>query len=253
MVSLIQVIILSIVQGITEWLPISSSGHLAVIQKIFGFQDLSFDIFLHFAAIIAVLIVFNKQIIKLVNIKDKENLTYVGLLILGIIPAGIVGVLFEKKIESFFSSMFYLGIFFMISGIIVYITKFSNEKREKINLTDSLFIGIIQAISVVPGISRSGTSVGSGLIRGIKKDEAVKFSFFMAIPIILGATVFKAKDIFNSEINVWLLLVSFSVTLIVSIFSIKLLLKVIKSDKFYMFGVYNFLLGVLILVFSFFK
>jgi len=252
MVSLIQAIFLSIVQGICEWFPISSSGHLAILHNLFGFQDLSFDVFLHFSSILAVVILFWKDIVKLLDLRKKENWKYIGLIFIGIIPAGIVGVLFNDLIESFFSSMIYLGLFFIVSGVLIYSTKFAKSKNYKINFFDSLFIGIFQAVAIVPGISRSGATISAGLFRGISKENAVKFSFFMAIPVVLGAALLKLKDLNTSEISISLLFVSFIVTFFVSIFSIKLLLRLVKSEKFYLFGVYNFIMGVLVLLFSIF-
>ena len=250
MIELIQAIILSIVQGITEWLPVSSSGHLAIFQNVFGFQNLAFDVFLHFASIFAVIIIFWKDIVRLLHLNKKENLKYLGLLIVGIIPAGIIGILFKSQIENFFSSLFYLGIFFMLSGIIIYSTKFSSVKKDKPNFLDSIFIGIFQAIAILPGISRSGATISSGLFRGLNKENAVKFSFFMAIPVIIGASLIELKDIALSQISYSVLIFSFIITLLVSILTIRLLLKIIKGNKFYLFGIYNFILGFCVLVFS---
>lgn len=251
MVSLIQALILSIVQGITEWFPVSSSGHLALLQNFFGFQNLSFDIFLHLASILAVLIIFWKDILNLLNLKNRGNLKYITLIIIGIIPVGIIGYLFKNQIEAMFSKMIYLGIFFIVSGILVYSTKFFKEKKEKLNWFDSLFIGIFQVIALLPGISRSGATISSGMFRGLNKKEAVKFSFLMAIPVILGAAVLELKDLSVSEISYFALILSFIITFIVSLITIKLLLKILNNDKFYLFGVYNFILGVLVLGWSF--
>ncbi len=253
MVLLIQSVILSIIQGITEWFPVSSSGHLALVQNYFGFQNLSFDVFLHLASIFAVLIIFWKDIWRLADLRKKDNFRYILLIILATIPAGIIGYLFKEFIEKFFSSMIYLGFFFMISGIIVYSTKFSKERKEKINFLDSIFAGIFQAIAILPGISRSGATISSLMHRGIKKEEAVKFSFLMAIPVILGASILELKDFSISGINYSVLILSFFITLVVSLITIKVLIKIVKSEKFYLFGVYNFLLGVLVLVLSFWK
>lgn len=252
MISLLESLLLGVIQGITEWLPISSSGHLALLHNLFGFQDLPFDVFLHFASIFAVLVIFRKDIIKLFNFKDKSNLKYIGLLIIALIPAGIFGVFFKDQIENFFSSLFYLGIFFMLSGIIVYSTKFSNSTKENPTFFDSIFIGFFQALAILPGISRSGATISSSLFRGLKKDSAVKFSFLLAIPLVLGATILEAKDIILGDINYSLLLISFAVTFLVSIITIKILLKLIQNKKFYVFGIYNFVLGILILISNFF-
>jgi undecaprenyl-diphosphatase len=251
MVSLIETLVLSVIQGICEWFPISSSGHLAIFHNIFGFQNLSFDVFLHFASIFAVLFVFRKDIVSILNLKKRENWKYILLLILGIIPAGIIGVFFKDFIEGFFSSLFYLGIFFIISGMFIYSTKFSKPKKENINWIDSLFMGIFQAIAILPGISRSGATISAGLIRGINKEQAIRFSFLMAIPLILGASILELKDLIISDISYWLLLISFFVTFLVSLFTINILLKIVKSDKFYLFGIYNFVIGILVLGWSF--
>jgi undecaprenyl-diphosphatase len=248
MLDLIQVIILSVLQGIAEWLPISSSGHLAIVQNIFHFENLSFDVFLHFASILAVLIIFRKDIIKLFYPWEKTKIKYLLLLLIGIIPAGLVGILFKKQIEAIFANYIYLGIFFIISGILVYSTKFSKPNREKIGYFDSIFIGIFQAIAILPGISRSGATISAGMHRGIKKEEAIKFSFIMAIPIILGAGVLELKDLAFSQINLSFLIISFIITFIISLAGIKILIKILDKEKFYLFGIYNFLLGVLVLI-----
>lgn len=247
MVSLIQAIILSIIQGITEWIPVSSSGHLALMHLLFGFQNLSYDVFLHFASIFAVILVFWNDIL---NIFKNHNLKYLLLLIIAIIPAGIIGLVFMKEIENLFSSSFYLGLFFIFSGIIVYLTKFSIPRKEKINFLDSLLIGIFQALAVLPGVSRSGMTISGGLFMGLTKNQAVKFSFLMAIPIILGASLVKANELILSDINYFVLAVSFIVTFLVSLVTIKLLIRIIDSNRFYLFGIYDFVLGVLVLGWS---
>ncbi len=248
MLNLMQVIILSIIQGIAEWLPISSSGHLALVQSIFGYENLSFDVFLHLASILAIIIVFWKDIIGLIYPWNNNKLKYLGILLIGIIPAGIAGFLLRQYIESVFSNILYIGIFFIISGIIIFSTKYFKEKKEKIGFLDSIFIGIFQAIAILPGISRSGATISSGLFKGIKKHEVVKFSFFMAIPVVLGASILEAKNIILSNIDPLFLIISFVITLLVSIITIRLLLKIINQEKFYLFGIYDVLLGILVLI-----
>lgn len=247
MVSLIEAVILSLVQGITEWLPVSSSGHLALIQEIFGFQNLAYDVFLHFASIFAIIVIFFWDIIGIFRVK---NLKYLFLLIIGLIPAAIVGFIFQNEIASLFSNLFYLGLFFIFSGIVVYSTKFSMESKNNLNFFDSLFIGLFQAIAILPGISRSGMTISSGLFRGLTKRASIKFSFLMAIPIILGASLFQLENLILSEINYYLLVISFMITFFISLLTIKLLIKIINSNNFYLFGIYNLILGVIILIWS---
>lgn len=253
MVSIIEVGILSIVQGICEWFPISSSGHLAIFHNLFGFQDLAFDVFLHLASILAVILLFWKEIVGIFNLKKKDNWRYLLLLLIGVIPAGIAGLLLKDWIEGFFSSLFYLGIFFILSGILVYSTKFFRERKEKIGWFDGLFIGIFQAIAILPGISRSGSTISAGLIRGINKEKALKFSFLMAIPLILGASLLELKDLAYSNINLNFLILSFILTFIVSLVTIRILLKIVRSNRFYLFGIYNIIIGMGVLIWSFVK
>jgi undecaprenyl-diphosphatase len=249
MVSLIEAVILSIIQGITEWFPVSSSGHLALMQQFFGFQNLSYDVFLHFAGIFAVLFVFKREVLKLLSF-NKVSLKYIGLLILALIPAGFAGLLLSDWIENLFSNMTYLGIFFIISGLVVYSSKFSIERKSDISNKDAWFIGLLQALAILPGISRSGMTISAGLFKGISKRAAIRFSFLMSIPLILGASVLKTKDLIVSNIDISILIISFIITFLVSLITIKLLIKIIKSDKFYLFGIYNILLGIVVLIIS---
>lgn len=252
MVSIIQALIFSIVQGITEWLPISSSGHIAILENLFNFQSLSFVVFLQFASILAVIVLFWKDIIKVFSWKKEGNLKYFLMLMLAVVPAGLVGVLFKDQIAATFSNLFFLGIFFMISGIIIYSTKFTHHKREKLNWWDPIVIGLFQALAIFPGVSRSGSTISAGMYRGLKREQLVKFSFLLAIPTILGATVFEAKSIVLANINLSILAITFVVTFVISIFAIKTLLRIVRSDKFYWFGVYDFFVGIAVFIWSFF-
>ena len=253
MVSLIQALILSIIQGITEWFPISSSGHLALMQQLFGFQNLSFDVFLHLASVFAVIIVFRKEIFEIFHFKNKKNLKYLFYIFIALIPAAFFGFFLRERIESLFSRGLYLGMFFIFSGIIVYSTKFVKERKKTMNFFDSVFIGFFQVLGLFPGISRSGMTISSGLFMGLSKKSAITFSFLLAIPLILGANILELKDLALLDINYSILLVSFVVTFFISLFTINLLIKIIKSEKFYLFGIYNFLLGFLVLVLEFIK
>ncbi len=252
MVSLIQAIILSIVQGITEWFPISSSGHLAIVQELFGFQNLGFVVFLHFASVLSVVILYGKDIARLTVI-NKENMSYIIKLLLAIAPVAIVGYLFIEHVRYSFSNMLFMGIFFMIFGIFVYSTKSTREIKKTPSKLDALVIGFAQTLSLFPGISRAGMTMGSGLILGIKKEESIKFSFILAVPIIIGATLLEAKEITLSGIPYMTLITAFTITLFTSLIMVKLLIRIIKNDKFYLFGIYNIILGILIFVWSFFR
>jgi len=251
MVSFVEAIILSIVQGITEWFPISSSGHLALTQKLFGFQDLGFDVYLHFASIFSVLILFRKDILRLMRF-DRVALIYMGKLLIAIIPVAVIGILLREHVRNAFSSTLFMGIFFIIFGVLIYSTKFAREEKVRISKFDAFVIGISQAFALFPGISRSGMTMGSGLIIGLKKESAIKFSFLVAVPIIFGATLVEAKDIALSNTPFLVLLTSFTLTLFTSLLTIKFLIRIIKLDRFYLFGIYNMVLGILVVGWSFF-
>ena len=252
MVSFIQAVILSIVQGITEWFPISSSGHLAIVQELFGFQDLAFDVYLHFASVLAVVILFGKDIAKL-TIINKENIRYITKLIIALVPAAIVGFYYLDYVKYAFGNFLFMGLFFMIFGVLIYFTKYAKERKGQPSKIDSFIIGISQTLSLFPGVSRSGMTMGSGLILGLKKEEAVKFSFILAVPIILGATLLEVKEITAIDLSYAGLITSFTLTLFISLITIKLLIRIIKSDKFYLFGIYNFIMGFFIMVWSFYR
>lgn len=245
---MIQALILSVIQGITEWLPISSSGHLALTQNLFGIKGLSFVVYLHFASVFAIIFVFWKDIINIFDLRNKDNYRRLLLILLAIIPAGFVGLFFKDEVAVMFSSMTYLGVFFILSGLVVYSTKFAVERKTKIGPLDALFIGLFQIFGLFAGVSRSGMTISAGLFRGLKRESAVVFSFLMAIPVILGASVLEFKDIVNYDATITVLIASFIVSFLVSIVTIKLIVKIINNGKFYVFGIYNIILGIIILI-----
>jgi len=247
MVSFIQAIILSLVQGFTEWFPISSSGHLALAQEFLGVQDLGFIVYLHFASVLAVVILFWKDII---NLFVGKKISYMLKIIVAIIPAVIIGFLLEKHVRYAFGNFLFIGIFFMIFGFFIYFTKYAKERKKEPSVSDAGYIGISQVFSLFPGVSRSGMTMGSGLILGLKKEEAIKFSFLLAIPMIFGASLIEAKEIALSDIHFVTFLTSFTITLFISLLTIKFLIRVIKSNRFYLFGIYNIILGLLVVVWN---
>lgn len=251
MVTFIEAIILSIVQGITEWFPISSSGHLVLVQELLGNtasdQSFGFIIFLHFASVLSVVILYGKDIAQL-TILNKKNISYLIKLAIAIIPAGIVGILLLDQVRNAFNNFLFLGIFFMIMGVFIFSTKYARERKNTITNSDAAWVSISQVFSLFPGVSRSGMTMGSGLILGLKKQEAIKFSFLLAIPIIIGATIVEAKEISLANIHFTVLLTSFTITLLISLLTIKFLVNTIMNNRFYLFGIYNFILGVLVVL-----
>ncbi|MBD3252424.1 hypothetical protein GF386_01705 [Candidatus Pacearchaeota archaeon] len=247
MVSFFDALILSIVQGVTEWFPISSSGHLAIAQQILGVQNLGFVVYLHFASVLAVIILFWHDIIDLFA---KKRYSYMGKLLIAIVPVAIVGLWLREHIRAAFNNILFIGIFFIIFGFYIYSTKYAKERISKPSNSDSGYIGVSQIFSLFPGISRSGMAMGTGLILGLKKKEAIKFSFLLAIPLIFGASLVEAREIALADMTPLTFLTSFTVTLFISLVTINLLIKIIKSDKFYLFGIYNIIVGISVIIWS---
>ncbi len=252
-----QVVLLAVVQGLTEFLPVSSSGHLVIFQNLMEFETppVIFDIFLHFGTLISILIVFRKRLAKIVvglSKKEKWATGIFTLTALGTLPAAILGFFLKDYLEILFGSVKLVGFSFLITGFMLILTKifFANRKNfETMKQKDALFIGIFQAIAIIPGISRSGATISSGLLRGLKSQTAFYYSFYLAIPAILGAlliTVMEARQetTFQFEyLNQSLL--GLSVSAFVGIIALLILEKIIIKSKFWYFGIYCFIAGFL--------
>lgn len=249
--NLFEVIFLGVIQGITEWLPISSSGHLVLFQSIFGFkQPIIFDVLLHFGSLLVILFVFRKEILELilgVLNREKKYLKIAFMLIIATIPIVFVGFFFNDLIENSFSSLKVVGFSLIFTSIVLFMSKYPKIKNKNINFFNSFFMGIAQALAILPGVSRSGITISTALIQGIKQEEAARFSFLMAIPPILGATLLEIKNIEQIEnLNYALIGVFFSI--VSGYLSLKFLLRIIKTNKFSYFSVYCFVLGFFILI-----
>jgi len=253
--TLFQAFILGIVQGITEWLPVSSSGHLVILEYLFGIKEtLSFNIALHFASVIVIFIVFWKDIKDLiigVFKKDKKSLKMFFYYFLASIPAAIFGILLKNSLEIVNQNLFLIGIFLIITSFILFITKFNKKNNKKIDTKNSLFIGLAQACAILPGISRSGMTVSMGLRRGIDKEEIAKFSFILAIPAILGAAILDIRNLQSIQ-NMEAVIIGMIICLIVGVLSLKFLLNIIKKNGLYKFSPYCLTLGILAIIIFFF-
>jgi len=247
MVSLIQAIILGIIQGITEWFPVSSSGHLALVQNLFNLQvPVIFDILLHLGTALVILIKFRKDILNIILLKERKLLLY---LIIGLIATALVGFTFRDLFKSFFYNLTIIGIAFIITGIILTLTK-NKPTNKKLNYKSSFIIGLVQGFALIPGISRSGSTIGIGLLKNINKDQLIKYSFILSLPAVIGAAIFELKDI-NLITNTTPLIVGTIVSLIVGYISLTYLIKIIKKGNFHNFSYYCFIIGIITLIISF--
>jgi undecaprenyl-diphosphatase len=235
-------LLLAVVQGITEWLPISSSGHLAIVQHFFGIEEtVAYDVILHLGSLVAVFIVFFKDILK--NFLDIRRLI---LIIIGTIPIVIVGLLIKPYIQGIFNNLLLVGSMLILTAFILYFSGRGGNK--KIENRSSFFVGLFQAAAILPGISRSGSTIAGGLLLGLKKEEALKFSFMLSIPAIIGAMILNLNDITsNIDIN---MIIGLFVCIIISYIFIKILISFVMKKGLKSFSYYCFSLGFLILVYS---
>lgn len=237
--NLIQSITLSIVQGVTEFLPISSDGHLNLFQHFFKMTpSLSFDVFLHAATFFSVLFFFRKQVSYFFS-----NLKFI---VVGSIPVIIVGLFLKDQIAAIFSDPKLLPFFFLITAILVFATKFFKKNDKQITYLSAFIIGIFQALAILPGVSRSGLTIFSGLLLGLSPVNAFNFSFSLFIPASIGAIVLESKNIINGNIYAANYIVPFVLTFIVGLICLTILKKILVGSKFWIFGIYTLLLSLVL-------
>jgi undecaprenyl-diphosphatase len=272
MIDAIQALILGIIQGLTEWLPISSSGHLALAQLAMNLQvPIFFDIVLHLGTLAAVIGVYRHELVSILkslksihqrngNYSEVElkNITwgrrYLLLIILGMIPTALMGVGFRSIFEESFYSMWSIGLGFIISGAMILVTKFIGKGTNSIGKVDAVLIGVGQGLSIFSSISRSGATISIGMFRHIERSELITYSFLLSIPAILGAGLYDlvfADNISQVEI-IRIPIESYIIGTIsaaaVGYVSIKFLISIVNKGEFYLFSFYCFLIGSLILV-----
>jgi undecaprenyl-diphosphatase len=258
MVTIIETILLAIVQGITEWFPISSSGHLVIFQQLFKINvPVSFDVMLHVGTLISVIAIFWRDIVKIIrsifkfNFKTEEGKLFLYLII-GSIPTAIIGLLFKDFFESLFTNLLAVGLFLIINGFILFFTKYANGVK-KLNSYDSIIIGISQGISIIPGISRSGITISAGLLRKLDKEIVIRYSFLLSLLAIIGATLVKSKDLVLGQIPYDITLIGIIISALVGYFALKTVINFLMNKKFHNFAYYCWIVGLLIIIFSFLK
>lgn len=244
-----QVVILGILQGLTEFLPVSSSGHLVIVQKILGINEppVLFDILVHLGTLFSLLIYFN---VKIINFYKKiPNLI---LILIGSIPAAVAGFFLNNYLEQIFGSLTGVGFSLLITAFFLFSTAYIKSSIKKINnlsWLDSLIIGLFQAIALLPGVSRSGSTIVSGLWRGLQRKSAFLFSFYLGIPAMIGAVILQSRKIVfvNGQLNLFLLgLITAAGS---GLLSLKLLEKIVLRGKLNYFGLYCLFLGLTLLFF----
>ena len=241
-------LILGILQGITEFLPVSSSGHLVIGQKLLGINvpGNAFEVILHIGTLMSILVVFWPDIHRLLgDIKDYNTRIYIFTLLLGTTPAIIVGLLSKDQIASMFDNTHTVALALIVTGIILISSKWFLNKKSDLTLIKGFNIGLAQALAIIPGISRSGVTICTGLMMGLSTKEAARFSFLLAIPAISGAGILTAMDIEKISLGMDVMTVGLLSSFLVGWGSLKWLLNLLKKGKFHWFGVYCLLLGII--------
>jgi undecaprenyl-diphosphatase len=254
-----EAIFLGIVQGLTEFLPVSSSGHLVLFQRLFGIEEgaLIFDVAVHVATVAALLTVFRRDIWTMIR-QPFSRLTL--LVIAGIIPTGIIGILFKDIFEEMFSSGASLGAGFLITGAVLWwaeTARTHDKDVEHMSYLDAVFIGTLQGIAIIPAVSRSGMTIAGALLRGLDRQFAARFSFLLSIPAILGAAVVKTKPLIEmvragTGVGMTELVLGMISAALFGYAAIRFMLWVIEKKSLRGFSWYVWILGTLILVDQFF-
>ncbi|QTA88492.1 undecaprenyl-diphosphate phosphatase [Desulfonema magnum] len=266
----LQAIVLGIIQGLTEFLPISSSGHLVLSQHLFGLKEpeLFFDISVHAGTLIAVIIYFWKEIqaiivslIRFVGLllKRKVFLDYIWedadvklalLIIIGSVPTAFIGLLFREVADQLFSSVFIVGAALIVTGLLLWGTRGMQKEGESVasfSVKDALIIGAIQGLAIIPGISRSGSTIAAGLFLRLNRETAARYSFLLSIPAIIGAEILSLKDVTAQQLDMMTLLGTVMAGA-VGYCALTLLVYIVKKGQLHIFSPYCWVIGIVALI-----
>jgi len=262
-----EALVLGLIQGLTEYLPVSSSGHLAIGQELFGMSDggdnLMFTVAVHVATVCSTLVVLWSEIDWILRGLFKwemnEETKYVLNIIVSMIPVGIVGVFFKDEVEAVFGSgLLVVGCCLLVTACLLTFSYYARPRqKDKISMKDAFIIGIAQAVAVLPGISRSGSTIATGLLLGNKKERLAQFSFLMVIPPILGEALLDVMKAVKGEavfggIGMWPLCIGFLAAFISGCFACKWMINIVKKGKLIYFGIYCAVVGAVVIAASLF-
>ncbi len=273
--TLLEAVLLGILQGLTEFLPVSSSGHLVLAQTFLGLKEplVFFDVMLHVGTLAAVLVVYRDAIWKLIigglstltdiqfwrkpksTFNASTDLKFVWLILLGSIPTGVIAVLFKTELESFFHEVRLVSVMLILTGVILQLPRLrkqeadsADDSTEKLRAWHAPLIGIAQGCAITPGISRSGTTISLALFLGVPAKTAAEYSFLLSIPAILGAVVLKIRDIGETTIPFYIVAAGTLAAFIVGYVALRFLLVVLNRGKFSLFSYYCIALGLVSLL-----
>jgi undecaprenyl-diphosphatase len=251
----IEAIVLGIIQGLTEFLPVSSSGHLEIAKSIFGIDpeaSFYFTLAVHGATVFSTIVVFWKEITMLVagslKLKINDDTSYTLKIFISIIPVAIAGVLLKGPIESLFNgNLVFIGLMLLVTSVLLAAAHFIKKRERSIGYLDAFIIGIAQAIAVIPGISRSGSTIATGLMIGNKKDEIAKFSFLMVLIPVVGANVLEiiTQDVKINSTGMGIVAIGFVTSFISGYFACRWMITLVKRSKLIWFSIYCAAIGLL--------
>jgi len=255
--SIIEAIILGIIQGLTEFLPVSSSGHLELAKAIMGDssvgeESMLMTVVLHFATALSTVIIFRKEIIKIIKglfqFKWNDEFKFAAKIVLSMIPAALVGVLFNDEIESFFGGQIMLvGFMLLLTGALLFLADKAKNTTKDVSFMHSVVIGISQAIAILPGISRSGATISTSVLLGIDREKAARFSFLMVVPLIFGKIAKDIKDgaFENTDMDLLPLGIGFVFAFVTGMVACTWMISIVKKSKLKYFALYCLTVGVL--------
>ena len=260
MATLLEILILAVIQGVTEWLPISSSGHLVIVQEYLGLNlPVLFDVVLHLGSLLVVLFVFWKDLLRIVKavarLDFKSQDGKLGLyIILGSIATAAVGFVFRDMFESYFHNLYAVGVAFIATGCfysLLYAYRRNRNQGRPLSALDAVAIGVVQGVALIPGVSRSGSTITTGLLLKVEKEVALRFSFLLFIPAVIGAAVLSvigSDGMLVAVVDPVSLLVGLVVTVVVGYVSLRLLLRVVMKGRLYLFAYYCWVIGSAVLL-----
>ena len=265
--TILEAIVLGVLQGITEFLPVSSSGHLVLVQHFLGIKEsqVFFDVMLHFGTLGAVIIVYYQLIGSLVRtgfatlfqadfyrhprltISNSPNLRLIWFLLLGSIPTGLIALLFKDSFEAIFGKPMVVAGMLIITGLILQLSRLGQRRRQTetpLRAWHTPLVGIVQGLAIIPGISRSGSTISISLLLGLSPQVAAQYSFLLSIPAILGAVILKLKDVGEITIAPTVIVAGILTSFIVGYIALRFLLAMLNRGKFSIFSYYCFALGI---------
>ncbi|MDH7479102.1 MAG: undecaprenyl-diphosphate phosphatase [Syntrophomonadaceae bacterium] len=246
-----QAVIMGFVQGLTEFLPISSSGHLVIMHHLLGFEEppITFDVLVHLSTTAAVILAFWGDVRSILS-NPRQKL--VLLIVVASIPTAIIGFLFEPIFKGFFTSLMVVGGGLLLTGVLLWVSDRMTVSRKGLGETsyfDALIIGAIQGLAITPGVSRSGSTIAGGLLLGLNRDLAARFSFLLSVPAVLGAGLLEFKDIYSggSDLPFWPALTGALSAGLTSFLAILFLLRLVRQGRLHLFAYYCWAVGLLVL------